>query len=188
MTDDEVVDLLTLAASFDRRKVGDADADAWFMAVGDLPFEDAQVAVVKHYRDSGDWLMPVHVRRLVKQIREERINATPLPAPDHEVADKPALYQAAMQDILRHTGNGRMPFKSIAGGKHRGDEPSEEFKTARSQEDRDRVLAQTVPCPVEWCPALPGEPCRPGGGGEPLAKWHPTRIEAALLDAGEEAS
>lgn len=188
MTDDEVVDLLTLAASFDRRKVGDADADAWFMAVGDLPFEDAKVAVVKHYRDSGDWLMPVHVRRLVKQIREERINATALPAPDYEAADKPAVYKSKMQEILRRTGSGRMPFQSIAGGKPRGAEPSEEFKSSRSEEDRDRVLAQTVPCPVEWCPALLGEPCRSGVLGEPLAMWHPTRLEAALADADEEAS
>ena len=187
MTDDEVVDLLTLMASFDRRTVGDADVDAWLLAVGDLSFDDAKVAVAQHYRESREWMMPADVRRIVRQAREERIKALPLPAPDAETAKDPTAYKRAMQEIVRRTGAGRMPFRSIRGGVPRGSGPSEEFRTTRSQEDRDRVLAQTVACPVEWCPALPGEPCRPSPTGEPLAKWHPTRLRAAMR-AGEEAS
>jgi len=177
MTDDEVVDLLTLMASFDRRTVGDADVDAWLMAVGDLPFEDAKVAVVKHYRESREWLMPADVRRAVRAIREERIKVRPLPAPTPDEAVDPRVYKQRMAEIVRRVGNGKMPFQAIEAGA--GAEPSEEYVNARSPEDRDRVLAQTVPCPVERCPALAGEPCRPSPIGEPLSTWHPSRLQVA---------
>ncbi|TDD97589.1 zinc finger domain-containing protein [Actinomadura rubrisoli] len=177
MTDDEVVDLLTLMASFDRRTVGDADVDAWLMAVGDLPFADAKVAVVKHYRESREWLMPADVRRAVRAIREERIKVRPLPAPTPDEAVDPRVYKQRMADIIHRVGNGKMPFRAITAGG--GAEPSTEYQEARSQEDRDRVLAQTVPCPVDWCPALAGEPCRPSPTQEPLTTWHPSRLQVA---------
>ena len=36
MTTEEVIDLLTLMASYDRRTVGNADVAAWRLVVGDL--------------------------------------------------------------------------------------------------------------------------------------------------------
>lgn len=177
MTDDEVVDLLTLMASFDRRTVGDADVDAWLMAVGDLPFDDAKVAVVKHYRESTEWLMPAAVRRAVRAIREERIKVRPLPAPTPDEAVDPRVYKERMAEIIRRVGNGKMPFRAIEAGS--GAEPSEEYVNARTPEDRDRVLAQTVACPVERCPALVGEPCRPSPLDPPLARFHPNRLRLA---------
>lgn len=154
--------------------------DAWHDLLGDLSLQECREAVAAVARRQP-FVAPAEIRAEVRRVREERIAAVALPAPDHEAAKDPEVYKRAMQEILRRTGNG-MPFKAIKGGKRRGAEPSDEFKTARTQEDRDRVMAQTVPCPVEWCPALPGEPCRPGVGGEPLAKWHPTRLQAALAE------
>lgn len=177
MTDDEVVDLLTLIASFDRRTVGDTDVDAWSLTVGDLPFDDAKVAVVKHYRESREWLMPADVRRAVRAIREERIKVRPLPAPTPEEAVDPRVYKQRMAEIVRRVGNGKMPFQAIEAGAGAG--PSEEYVNARSPEDHDRVLAQTVPCPVERCPALAGEPCRMSPLEPPMTNCHPNRLRLA---------
>lgn len=177
MTPEEVIDLLTLMVAFDRRTVGEADVEAWHMAVGDLPFDDAKVAVVKHYRESREWLMPADVRRAVRAIREDRIKVRPLPAPTPDEATDPRVYKQRMAEIIRRVGNGKMPFRAIeAGG---GAEPSPEYEAARSQEDRDRVLAQSVACPVQWCPARVGEPCKPSPTGDSLAAFHPSRLQAA---------
>lgn len=73
----DVVLLLTLAGTYDYRKVGDADVEAWYLAVGDLDLEEAKAAVVRHYRESTDRLMPAHVRVGVKAIRDERRRAAP---------------------------------------------------------------------------------------------------------------
>ena len=107
MTEDEVIDLLTYAASFDRRTVGDADVDAWLPVVADLSFTDAHEAVARHYgRDSTDWLMPKHVRDGVKAIRAERIARSVIPAPPPELADDPRAYQRALQEGIKQAADG----------------------------------------------------------------------------------
>lgn len=73
-----MIDLLTLAAAYDRRKPDNAAATAWLLAVGDLRLDDAKLAVVAHYRDSSEWLMPAHVRAYVKAIRAARVQDAPL--------------------------------------------------------------------------------------------------------------
>jgi len=75
VTPDQMVDVLTVAASFDRRTVGHADVLAWHAAVGDLDAEDARDAVIAHYARSTDWLMPAHVRSHVARIRGDRLTA-----------------------------------------------------------------------------------------------------------------
>ena len=62
MTSDEVWDLLELIASIDRRKVGLTDRQIWQGLIGDLSAADAQAAVIAHYRESHEWIMPSHVR------------------------------------------------------------------------------------------------------------------------------
>ncbi|WP_045740886.1 hypothetical protein [Actinoplanes rectilineatus] len=73
----EVVLLLTLAGTFDYRKVGDADVEAWHLALDDIPLDDAKAAVVRHYRESRERLMPADVRQGVKAIRAERRRLEP---------------------------------------------------------------------------------------------------------------
>jgi hypothetical protein len=107
MTEDEVIDLLTYAASFDRRTVGDADVDAWLPVVADLSFADAREAVARHYgRDSTDWLMPKHVRDGVKAIRAERIARSVIPAPPPELCDDPLEYRRVLQEGLKQAADG----------------------------------------------------------------------------------
>lgn len=68
----EVALVLTKAAAYDRRTVGEADARAWHEVLGDVELVDALAAVARHYRDSTDWLMPAHLRRLAAQCRDQR--------------------------------------------------------------------------------------------------------------------
>jgi len=75
MTLEETIDLLTVAAAFDRRTVGEGDAVAWHAALGDLDFADSRAAVVGHYRDRRDWIMPSDIRARVKAIRVARLDA-----------------------------------------------------------------------------------------------------------------
>lgn len=80
MTRSEVALLLGLAAARDYRTVGEVDVLAWFEDIGDLDLADAREAVARHYRESTDRVMPAHIRRLVKMIRDERRREAP-----HEV-------------------------------------------------------------------------------------------------------
>jgi hypothetical protein len=69
MTPPEIVELLTLAATYDYRKIGEADVEAWHLALDDITIDDAKTAVVAHYRESTDRLMPAHVRQGVRALR-----------------------------------------------------------------------------------------------------------------------
>jgi hypothetical protein len=85
MTPDETVDLLSLIAARDRRTVGRTDVMAWHADIGDLDFTDASAAVSLHFRQSDAWIMPKHVRDLVKKIRGERLEGfryIPVPGDD----------------------------------------------------------------------------------------------------------
>jgi hypothetical protein len=84
----DVVLLLAFAGTYDYRKTGDADIEAWFLAVGDLDFEDAKQAVVTHYRESTDRMMPAHVRAGAKAIRDERHRLEP-----SEVRELPSRFE-----------------------------------------------------------------------------------------------
>lgn len=92
----EVVLLLTLAGTYDYRKVGDADVEAWHLALHDVDFDDAKAAVVAHYRATRDRLMPADVRQGVKAIREERKRAE-----RHEARELPSQFEVDMNRQVR---------------------------------------------------------------------------------------
>lgn len=114
MTLDEAVDLLTAAAAFDRRTVGEADAIAWHAAVGDLRFEDCQAAVIAHYTETTDWLMPAHVRHRVRDMRDQRLRETEIPPPPRELVDNPDAYLAALRAAELAIADGRDPHQAMA--------------------------------------------------------------------------
>lgn len=70
----EAAALLTIAAAYDNRKPDADQAKAWAMALDDARFEDCREAIVNHYRNSREWLMPVDVLKGVTAIRLERWN------------------------------------------------------------------------------------------------------------------
>lgn len=110
---DEVVDLLTLIQVYDRRTVGKADVAAWLLIVDDLPFADAQAAVLAHYRESREWIMPADVRGRVNEMRRARLKAAPPLDPPHEVADDPAAYRAWLEREQRKIANGGTGLRAV---------------------------------------------------------------------------
>lgn len=181
MTDEEIIDLLTTAAAFDRRTVGDADVIAWRAAVGDLDFPDAQLAVTQHYTNSTDWLMPAHVRTRVKAIRAARLASGPMPAPAPELTDDPERYKLAFRAELKRIAGGWSMPKEITSGT--GADPTEEYLGLRGEDPRRRELrlaAMTARCPR--CGALANERCV-NALGNPLSTEpaHEARLVAAGL-------
>ena len=110
MTSDEVWDLLELIASIDRRKVGLTDRQVWQGLIGDLSAADAQAAVVAHYSETADWIMPAHIRQRVKAIRDQRLQDTEIPAePLIALMDDPPAYLAAVRAANAAIADGRDP-------------------------------------------------------------------------------
>lgn len=103
MTLDETIDLLTVAAVFDFRTIGEADACAWHAALGDLDFGDSRTAVIGHYRDSRERVMPADIRQRVKAIRRDRLDRAILPAP---ATDNEAEYRAEIKRRTREIADG----------------------------------------------------------------------------------
>lgn len=72
MNRSEIALLLGACAARDQRTVGEADVLAWHDDLGDLDFDDARLAVSLHYRESTDRIMPAHIRRHCRSIRDKR--------------------------------------------------------------------------------------------------------------------
>jgi hypothetical protein len=119
MTYDEVCDLLGDIAAFDRRTLGDKDGEAWEAAVGDLPYADCRAAVVAHYRESTQWVMPAHIRERVNAMRTERLRAAGdlEAAIPPDLADRPLEYRAALTRLKQDVMDGRPAPKAIGSAK-----------------------------------------------------------------------
>lgn len=72
MNKSQVAAILGLIAARDNRTIGEVDVRAWHEDIGDLEFDDARRAISLHFQESTDYLMPVHVRRIAKQLARER--------------------------------------------------------------------------------------------------------------------
>jgi hypothetical protein len=132
MTPDETVDLLTVAAAFDQRTVGEGDVMAWYAVVFDLSYDDAKLAVMGHYTDTADRIMPAHVRQRVKAMRRDRLSREIVPAPDPEIADEPGRYRETLGAEIRRIADGHSVQKAI-GGPVREDDPPPTWAEARAK-------------------------------------------------------
>ena len=131
MNVEETGRVLGKCASYDRRKEGDAQTIAWFQAIGDLSYEDCIAAVIAHYTETAEWIMPAHVRTRVKAMRRDRLAREIIPAPPHELADNPRNHQAALQARIREIADGRS-FQNAIGGPVREDDPPPTWAEARA--------------------------------------------------------
>lgn len=112
MTPEQTFDLLSLIAARDSRSIGKADVMAWHSDAGDLDFDDACAAVSMHYRQSTDWIMPKHIRDLVKKIRGDRLEGfqyVPVPGDDD-----PQVYLKCLREQREAVASGqREPAPAI---------------------------------------------------------------------------
>lgn len=68
----ETNQLLVFIAQYDNRRIDDGAVIAWHAVLGDLELADCQTAVIRHIGTSDAYLMPVHICRIVEEIRRER--------------------------------------------------------------------------------------------------------------------
>jgi hypothetical protein len=111
MTPTDAAALLTLAAAYDNRKPDKDAAAAWAAALGNLEAPDCQKAIVAHYRESSDWLMPVHIITRVRAMRVERMKAVLNLAPPADLDGleddaHTAAYLAWLRESCRRLADG----------------------------------------------------------------------------------
>ena len=90
MTPAEAQMLLGIAASFDNRKPSEEAAIAWAAVLGDLEFTACRDAIVRHYRESREWIMPADVVSGVRLIAAERMRPFGLLVPPASIQGDPA--------------------------------------------------------------------------------------------------
>lgn len=130
MTLEETIDLLGVAAAFDQRNIGKADSLAWHAAIGDLDYADAQAAVIAHYRETRERVMPADVWKRVKAVRRDRIDREVAPAPGVD-PDAPVTYRAALAGIIKRIGDGFTTRLAISGPVREGP-PPQSFTDAKA--------------------------------------------------------
>jgi hypothetical protein len=163
MTRDEIVDLLTAIAAYDKRKPDPTAVLAWGEAAsrGRWTLPEALEAVHSHFSESTEYLMPGHITQRVRDARRDRqmrdaVRAIEPPPPRPEIA---ARVDAAAQHLADRLG-------------------------WKERETRARDHALTVGCP--HCRALPGERCVQPRTRRPLTKspCHPACAAAAQQQQG----
>lgn len=108
MTDEEVGQLLGMCAAFDNRSTDDSVAYAWSCVVGDLPYAECEAAVIAHYSQSREWIMPADVRtRVRRKQRDEAEHARIREVLDPVAyrAEVAAADEAFMRKLNARTGN-----------------------------------------------------------------------------------
>lgn len=71
----ETAKLLTVASTIDNRTVAEETVVAWHKVVGHLDYGTAQEAVLRHFGESTEYLLPRHVKVQASRIRDERERA-----------------------------------------------------------------------------------------------------------------
>lgn len=115
MTPPQMADLLNLISSTDGRNLTQQMPSAWMDIIGDLDFTDAKAAVVKHFQQSTEWLMPAHVRKGVKSMREKRlllVGGAQLNDVDERL-ENPREYNEARRELLDAIASGRLSADEV---------------------------------------------------------------------------
>lgn len=111
MTPEETGKILGLCASYDNRNTDDSVTYAWFRVIGDLPYAECENAVIAHYADSREWIMPADVRTRVKRKQREladRGRIRELLDPDTYRQQVQAADDAFLRKLAARTGNAQL--------------------------------------------------------------------------------
>lgn len=72
---EETAELLSLAALTDRRDVDEAVLEWWHELLAETDYRDGRAALIRHYRTSREYLMPVHITQGVLDLERARLDA-----------------------------------------------------------------------------------------------------------------
>jgi hypothetical protein len=138
MTVEETGAVLATCALYDNRKTDPHIVIMWHRMISDLAYQDCEDAVVAHYTETVERIMPAHIRDRVKAMRAGRLAREIAPAPSAELADEPGHYKAELKAGIRRIADGRQVRLAIAGPVREGP-PPQEFTEAR------RTLGPALP-------------------------------------------
>ncbi len=162
---DQIIDLLSVVATYDRRTVGEMDVRAYGEAAerAGWTFDEAVEAVHRHFATSTAWLMPGHITDTLRAQRS---------APrtyERELPPATPSQQARASHLQRIFGELAKRRALPADVEHAGTEARREFDARRR--------ARSVPCP--WCHAGAGVSCESSGRPLRSTPYHPSRLAAA---------
>lgn len=103
----EITALLAVCSSADNRKPNAEMIQFWLAALGDLDFVPCRDAVVAHYQESTDWIMPAHIRGRVRRERKDRIEDDVIPMPAGLDPDDTAAYIRVLRAGRQALAEGR---------------------------------------------------------------------------------
>jgi hypothetical protein len=109
----EAFDLLTEIARGDNRGIDEDLVDFWHRCLHDVPYDDAQAAVIAHFRTSTSWLMPAHVRTAAVKARTARIDAVPQPDPGPDLTDRPRDYARAQREQVKAIADKSTSYRAL---------------------------------------------------------------------------
>jgi hypothetical protein len=166
MTRNQVVDLLTAISAYDNRKPNEGAILAWGTAaeMGRWTLPEALAAVKAHFFESTDYLMPAHVAKRIKDVRQDKaLRAETLAIESGPVHPEVA---ARVEKVVAELAAGM--------GWDRG--------------SRKEKFGLQVDCP--HCGAKAGQKCTARSTGQPLREstMHPARAEAIARELRGEAS
>lgn len=103
----DAAEALAMCAAYDNRTPTRIAADAWAATLPDIALADAKAAIVGHYTESREWVMPADVRKRVRAIRDERLasGTAILGIPDAD-PDDVAAYIAAQREMRHRIASG----------------------------------------------------------------------------------
>jgi hypothetical protein len=175
LSQDQVLEVLQLAAAYDRRTVGQIDVAEWQQAAArgqwatrDLEAERvaedgekrwsnalALEAVRQHYASSGKWLMPGDITAIVTRIRQTLPPPPPVKALPRGASPSPAEL-AARAEIARLVGSsGRLPEDVRRVRRSKAELVREHAAAAnKALADLERLIRDTTP---KSDPATEGE-------------------------------
>jgi hypothetical protein len=145
--------LVTLAAAWDNREVGEAAAIAWCDSGNRArwTYAEAVEAIKDHYAATSDWIMPSHITTRIREVRQDQ-----------------AMRQQA-QELTGPVDPRVVTFvESMAA----------QFQIPAKFMPSSANQALRVKCP--FCGASEGQSCkRPSHGGPKSVSPHPSRVELA---------
>jgi hypothetical protein len=100
MSPAEIIDLLTFAAAYDQRTVGQGDVAAWHSALFKLDLDEAHEAVISHYRESTQRIMPADIYRRCRPPALRHLSAVPDPVPAIRQAPDPDRWRRMWEAAL----------------------------------------------------------------------------------------
>jgi hypothetical protein len=179
----EVKALLTLAALYDRRPVGDTDLAAWTPLMAEVPFDQAEAAVRAHYAETRFWLTPDDVLRRIREERNRRIDESDFVYVPSDPDEPPGVYLSRLRAQLTAVANGlpvppqaqalrARPMKELISGLASGTVIPDEVRNVL---ERRRHPALGLTCPA--CRATPGDVCQSGQGTPLATRVHPSRVD-----------